>query len=157
MHLTKTLNFSDHIKNAIQKANVVLNKISSLLRHDGYLSSENKMCLYKLFVRSVLTYGVPVWNNTSNTNIKKIQIIQNKCIRMALNLRPDPITYRQVTNQLIHEITGMETIKQFASRLTYKIYDVMKNHENQLMRNATELNHISSDSCFELIRQQLEL
>lgn len=56
---------------------------------------ENKLAIFKIFVRSVLTYGILIFCAASRTNMKKMQTTQNKALRAALNLRPDPTTYRQ--------------------------------------------------------------
>ena len=65
---------------------------------------------------------------------------------MALNLRPDPITYRQIKNEQIHVFSGMETLRQFAEKLTNKVHGVMENHENKMIRNVTDLNQFRKNT-----------
>lgn len=38
-------------------------------------------------IRPILLSACPVWSNTWNTNYTKIQKLQNKCLRMILNLQ----------------------------------------------------------------------
>jgi hypothetical protein len=51
-------------------------KLLPLLAHDSTLSTQNKLTLYKLSIRSVLTYAAPVWSNTSSSNYRRLQILQ---------------------------------------------------------------------------------
>ena len=48
---------------------------------------------------SILTYNIQVWDDVSNLNMKKLESFQNKCLRQSLSLRPNPVTYRQITTQ----------------------------------------------------------
>jgi len=65
----------------------------------------------------------------------KIQKIQNRCIRLALGIVPDPMTYRQVSNSAIHQMTNIETIEQFSDRIAINFYEKMIDHENMNIRN----------------------
>ncbi|GFX39535.1 putative RNA-directed DNA polymerase from transposon X-element [Trichonephila clavipes] len=49
------------------------------------LSLENKVILYKQILRPVITYGSPVWGAAAATHMKKIQVIQNKILRVMMN------------------------------------------------------------------------
>jgi len=64
----------------------------SLLACDSTLSIHNKLTLYKLCIRPILTYAAPVWGNTSSYNYRRLQISQSKCIRVIGNFpRRTPI------------------------------------------------------------------
>jgi hypothetical protein len=55
----------------------------------------NKLMLFKLPIRSALTYTIPVWSNTSSSNYRQLQILQSKCLRVIGNYprrTPTPIT-----------------------------------------------------------------
>ena len=79
MHIDKHLTWDTHILNlgkSLSRANGILSK----LRH----YSPKAVCLnvyYALFY-SHLTYGACVWGLTSEKNIKKIEVLQNKCARI---------------------------------------------------------------------------
>ena len=49
------------------------------------LSIPNKLTLYKLCIRPILTYAAPVWSNTSSYNYRRLQISQSKCLRVIGN------------------------------------------------------------------------
>jgi hypothetical protein len=62
----------------------------SFLARDSTLSIPNKITLYKLFIRSVLTYAAPVWSRTSSSNYCRLQILQSKCLRIIGNYPSTP-------------------------------------------------------------------
>ncbi|GFW53014.1 RNA-directed DNA polymerase from mobile element jockey [Trichonephila clavipes] len=68
------------------------------------LSQENKVILYKRILRPVITYGSPVWGAAAATHMKKIQVIQNKILRVMTNAP------WYVRNDVIHNDLHMEPI-----------------------------------------------
>ena len=99
------------------------------------LSLVNKLTIYKLFTRSALTYNIHLWYETSMTNRKRIQTYQNKIIRMCMNLRPDPISFRQVRNTTIHQICNISTVIEFYERIKDKSIEGCKNHRNETIKS----------------------
>ncbi|PSN37478.1 hypothetical protein C0J52_27632, partial [Blattella germanica] len=71
------------ISNKIIQANRRFYKLYPLL--NSSLRSEYYLLIYRLCIRPILTYASPVWNNASNTSIKKLQTFQNKILRRAVN------------------------------------------------------------------------
>ena len=82
------------------------------------------MRLYKSYIRPVLEYGAPVILGASKTYIKKLQIIQNKAIRIAYKL--DPLSHTED----IHKIAKIDLIKDRFQILTYKFIDSLKEHSD---------------------------
>jgi hypothetical protein len=77
-----------------------------LLARDSMLSSLNKLTLYKLLTRPILTYAAPVWSNTSTTNYRHIQTLQSKCLRDIGNYprhTPIPLLHSTLNTEPIHE------------------------------------------------------
>ena len=56
-----------------------------LLKKHNNVNLHSKLTLYRSYIRPVLTYACPVFDNAAKTHIKRLQVIQNKCLRMALN------------------------------------------------------------------------
>lgn len=81
--LDKRLNFKKHIHNTLTKAQRTLSRIYPLMCRYNKLSTENKLILYKMLIRPILTYAAPIWCGISNTDFKRLQIFQNKCLRLA--------------------------------------------------------------------------
>lgn len=93
----------------------------------------NKVTIYKLYIRSVLTYNIQNWIDISQTCMSRIQTYQNKCIRTALNLRPNTITFRQVPTSMIHAMAKVPTIQQFAKHIMQRFNNNTMQHENDLI------------------------
>jgi hypothetical protein len=79
-------------------------KLFPLLARDSTLSPQNKLTLYKLSIRSVLTYAVPVWSITSSTNYRRLRTLQSKCLRIIGNSprrAPIPLLHATFNTPLI--------------------------------------------------------
>ena len=48
----------------------------------NYLNKQNLIALYYTFFYSHILYGILVWGSVSETEIKPIQILQNKVLRI---------------------------------------------------------------------------
>jgi hypothetical protein len=85
--------------------------------------------LYKLFIRSVLTYAAPVWSNTSSSNYRRPQILQSKCLRVIGNYpRRTPIPR-------LHRALNDAPIRDFIYNLTHNFFDSCPAHPNTLVRS----------------------
>lgn len=62
-------------------------------------------------MRPVITYASPILNDIAQTHINKLQVFQNKMLRMILNVP------WYTSTEYIHHITNMEKIKQFIQKL----------------------------------------
>lgn len=78
------------------------------------MNIENKLLIYKVALRPIFAYAAPIIHSASHTNKKKLQILQNKTLRMCLN---KPWNYR--TEDLHHE-AGIEMVDDFLQRLKDK-------------------------------------
>ena len=74
-YLGLLLLFTRHLTSVTHKATGIFLQLFSLLARDSTLAIPNKITLYKLFIRSVLTYAAPVWSTTSSSNYRRLQIL----------------------------------------------------------------------------------
>ena len=80
--LDETLNFSDHtnyISGKISKTIGIMNKVR-------FLPSHVLCTLYHTMVAPYILYGIKAWHGCPNYNRIRIQVLQNKCIRIIKNL-----------------------------------------------------------------------
>ena len=103
-----------HIEYTTLKAQKAIRILYSLFNRRSRLSTYNKLHLAKVAIRPIITYAAPLVNEAAKTHIKKLQIAQNKLLRMIL----DASRYTRITD--LHEEAQMETIPEFISRLTDK-------------------------------------
>ena len=73
------LNFKSHINNLVTK----LSKINYFLKKSSFsLSIKNLRMLYNAFFLSNLMYGTELWGNNCVTNLKPIELVQKRAIRI---------------------------------------------------------------------------
>lgn len=76
-----------------------------------------------------MLYAAPVWSMTCQTNFNKLQVQQNKFLRLAGNYRKAmPI------NQM-HDDLNIEMVYEYVKVATTKYFDRIAQHESSLMRN----------------------
>ena len=75
-----------------------------------------------------MTYGSPVWISCSRTHSKRLQILQNKCLKIIYNL---PMRY---STRQFHEETKYPMIEDFLTKLNEKFKATCLNSPNPLTR-----------------------
>ncbi|KAL1138742.1 hypothetical protein AAG570_008804 [Ranatra chinensis] len=133
VHIDNKLNWNVHTKTTNKLALSKLGRNYCLFR-SSEINSKHKLLLYKAIVRPTLTYGCQVWHTVAETHLQKLQITQNKCIRLASG---QPIR----TNTLeLHKRLNIPTLKDFIEKMTDKFKLSLLDHPNVLTRNT----HITS-------------
>ena len=123
--ITKTFNFQSHIKMAISKANRRLNLLRLLSGTNWGCKLKIIMQLYKQYVRPVLEYGAIALLSAHKTTLEKIQLVQNKAIKIAYRL-PWCTSTRK-----IHQLAEIEPIKNLFQSLAniYFIHSLEEHSE----------------------------
>ncbi len=82
------------------------------------LNEETLVQVYKILVRSVIDYSSLLATSMSNTNLRELETIQNKCLRIIYKVNP----LDHITNESLREKAKSGTIKQRLTALanTYK-------------------------------------
>jgi len=84
--LDRRLTFQRHVDTIQRKARAALAVLYPLLNRTSKLSRSLKVRLATSYIRPILTYAAPAWSGrVSDTNLYKLQVIQNKYLRTALN------------------------------------------------------------------------
>lgn len=109
--IDKRLTFKDHVSASITKVGRCIRSLYSILNRNSKLHTRNKLLLFKTILRPTMLYGSPVWRNCAMTHRKKLQVMQNKCLKMCLN-RP----FRYPTLDL-HVDANIEMIDQYTERI----------------------------------------
>lgn len=126
--LDKKLIFSDHINYISSRAIASLIKLYPVFKNK-YLSKKSKVILYKSQIRAAMLYACPVWSMTSQTNINKLQIVQNKFLRIIGQYRRFSLISQ------MHKDLKVEYIKDYIHKLTVNYFNRIKSHPNALVRN----------------------
>lgn len=104
MTLDSKLKYTIHINKIKQACQATLHQLYPILNSKSPLNTETKLMLYKSYIRPKILYGCPIYSNASQTNIKKLQIIQNKNLRLILN-KP-----RRTPSKELHKLADINTI-----------------------------------------------
>jgi len=128
--LDHKLLFTRHITSVTHKASGTLLQLFPLLARDSTLALSNKLTLFKLFIRSILTYAAPVWSNTSSHNYRSLQSSQSKCLQVIGDYpRRTPIPY-------IHTSLNIPPIWNLIYHLTDKFFSRCFLHPNPLINSV---------------------
>lgn len=125
--------FGPHIKKATEKASKCFKSIYPLLAKRSRLSLRNKNTLYKAMIRPMMTYGCPVWHRAATTHTKKLQILQNKCLKLINNF---PWWY---STEKLHQVTSYSSIKTFTQNLTRRFEDSCAGSDYGLIRELVAI------------------
>lgn len=131
--LHKTMSYKYHIEYVIKKAYILIRRLYPLLAKDSAMYTENKLRIYKVVIRPLLTYGCSVWQNCGSSNILKLQRLQNKCLRLALNKD----RYTKIDD--LHEESGIERIDDHMCKLSEKFFNKTVLSDNPLIKNITKI------------------
>jgi hypothetical protein len=128
--LDSKLLFTRHITSENHKATGTFLQLFPLLARDSTLTIPNKLTLYKLFIRSVLTYAAPFWSYISPSSYRRLQVLQSKCLRVIGNYpRCTPIP-------CLHTTLNITPIRDFIYHLTNKFFDSCPAHPKPLIRST---------------------
>ena len=135
--LDKKLSWRNHLQHIEPKCAHRIHLLRFLSRTAKNPNTKTMLNIYKAIVRPILTYGFPLLLTASDKTWERMQIIQNKAIRAALNLP----NYTSVA--YIHRMSNLPYIQPYAESLLKKaIITARSNHDHLLL---TLLQDIHSD------------
>ncbi|GFX43607.1 RNA-directed DNA polymerase from mobile element jockey [Trichonephila clavipes] len=131
LHIYSRLTYKNHIDYLSDKFWGRIGLAISLIGRSSPLSLENKVILYKQILRPTITYGSPIWGAAAPTHTKRIQIIQNKILRIIANAP------WYVRNSVIHHDLHMEPIDNYITRTSRNVFTSIQNHDNPVIKAQT--------------------
>lgn len=137
----KRMTFGPHIKYITNKMSTKLRRSYHLLGFKSLFSTEIKAFIYKVYCRSVWTYGLPSWVTVADSHWKTLQIMQNKFL--AVILSRDGGKWNTVKD--LHVKTGISSVTEHAQSLFVNFLEALDEHPNkELTKNMsydiTEMN-----------------
>lgn len=127
--LDKKLIFNIHITNIISKVNLYKKILYPLINRKSKLSNYNKIIIMKVIFQSIILYGCPVWGTCAMSHLKKLQVCQNKLLKMILNLPWHYSTY------LLHQESNTSKIVEKIENITHKFKISCEMSANDLVSN----------------------
>lgn len=71
----------------------------------------------KTYVRPILLYGAPIWNTTSNTNIRTLQAVETIALRIILSKKR-----QELSNERLYEETELTRLSETIKKHTKQFY-----------------------------------
>lgn len=136
VHFDSKLNFAAHVRMQHAKANATLSALFPLMARSSGLSTKNKLLLYKTCVRPIFTYACPVWSNiAAPTNLKCLQTLQNKAVKLSLGL---PM---RTATEFIHDETGLPKIREYMQSLTDRFFETCAGSDRPLISELARIQN----------------
>lgn len=132
--LDAKLTFEAHVKTVAQKAVSKLITLYPLLNRRSKISVSNKLLIYKVLVRPALLYASPVWSMISKCHYDKLQVVQNKFLRLIGNYR----RYTQIKE--MHKELEIEYVRNYIKKLSIDYFNKIGQHTNKLVKNINYVN-----------------
>lgn len=133
LKLTRKLNFAEHTKYRIKLAKKSMAMLYPFIKKDSGLNVTNKIRIYSLYIRPILTYAAPVWMTMSETLKKSLQIIQNKFLRMAINFKFNININRYISNSVLHSRTAVPFLIDHLKLICTTAFNQMSSSSNILV------------------------
>lgn len=127
--LDAKLLFRSHTEKTKNKCMTLLKCLYPLINRRSKLSLQNKLSVYKQIVAPVIDYAIPVWELCAMTHKKKLQIVQNKYLRLIL----DASRYTRIND--LHELAKIDKICDRIAKHNLKFKEKAQNSNNELIRN----------------------
>lgn len=125
--LDKRLTFKKHVDHVIQRSGVCLKSIYSILNWRSRLNVRNKVLLYKMVIRPILLYACPAWGQCADTHLRRVQVTQNRFLKMCHSLP------RNFPTHTLHDMSDIEPVKVFIARLRNKFISGCSISDNPLI------------------------
>lgn len=126
--LDKKLTFQKHSQYILERCEKLIRIMYPFINRKSKLNTRNKILLYKTVFRSTLAYASPVWSECAMSHRKKLQVFQNKCLKMVHNLPP------WFSTSELHDISHIETLDQYCNRIRSNYYQKCESSSFDMLR-----------------------
>ena len=97
------------------------------------MSQRIKITLYVALVRSMLLYGCEAWSILAKCRKRKIQIFQNKCLKIILQAP----RYTRISE--LENVVIVPYIDELLEDRVYKMCQTISTHDNPVVRSMAHL------------------
>ena len=129
--LDRKLTFAAHMKNTLTKCDKITRMLYSLISRRSHLDVNSKLLLYKTVFKPSMTYGFPAWYDCAASHRKKLQVKQNRLLKMMLNLGPFHPT------DDVHRMAKIQLIDDWLLRVLPKFWTGCATSANPLLQRMS--------------------
>ncbi|GBP08293.1 RNA-directed DNA polymerase from mobile element jockey [Eumeta japonica] len=130
--LDKNLHFRDHIERVRNTALFYKARLGAMLGRKSKLSRGNKRTIYKMCIRTVMTYASPVFAHAAPKALHRLPVIQNKFCRAATNV------HWCVRNSILHMDLELPTNTKYMKDASKRFFYIAGSHPNAIIRAAVD-------------------
>ncbi|KAJ8883124.1 hypothetical protein PR048_014964 [Dryococelus australis] len=123
MLLDARLTWHKHMTAKQAAGHARLDQLHPILNSKGSLSFHNGKLLYEAGIRHIMTHAAPAWGYTTNTTLRKLQVMQNKVLRSIARVP------RYTPTKPIHKELKMQTI-------TRNLLAIWRNNSIKQLKNT---------------------
>ncbi|KFM69009.1 putative RNA-directed DNA polymerase from transposon BS, partial [Stegodyphus mimosarum] len=114
--ISQKFTWTEHIKNVRSKAYGTMKSLMPMLGRYSQLDLKRKRHIYTAIVRPIMCYASPVWATVKHRDLQKIQVLQNKFLRLITD------AHYFVSNETLHRDLKIEYIKDFIHRMNENFF-----------------------------------
>lgn len=130
--LDEMLTFKDHINAEMHKAIIYFQKFSPILRSSSF-STETKLLLFTTIIRPIMAHGSPICSWAPPNVLKKLYILQQRFLKMFLNLPS------RFSTKFVEKRYHIPRLSCYLSRINKKFAKKCKESEFKLIRDIDHL------------------
>lgn len=127
--MDRKLTWGSHVKAVQLKTKKRMGLLKPLIKRKSSLSIRNGLLLYKTLLLPIMSYACCAWGTTCNTNIQKLQTVQNVALRQITK------SPWYVRNADIRRQTNIDLIKDRLRELATKFYQSLTKTKNPIILN----------------------
>ncbi len=129
--LDENLNWEEHLRET-NKAIIKTANAFKILKHP--VPQTTKPLLYHAYIYSKIQYGIEVYGKASATTIKKVQIHQNRALKILFSkdyYTPTKLLYKELKVLLIQEIYKLSILKFVYKQQNYLLPEIFYDYFTQ--------------------------
>ena len=119
VHLDSSLSWDEHVNKLLKKLNFGLLLLCKLR---SFLTKDQLLMIYRAFIHSHIDYGILAWGLTSQTNLQKGKIIQNKALRII-----ESLDYLSNVDHLFNNLNIMHVYAMIHYKISYIAWLLIQN------------------------------
>lgn len=131
------LTWKSHITETARKVKMAIRILYPIINRNSEMSLANKLMVYKVAMRPVMTYAAQVWGFLAKSNFQHLQVLQNKILRMITNAP------WFVKNTTLHNDLRIPELKAFIAKVSKKFFQKVDIHSNPTISGLNTYTPVS--------------
>jgi len=127
--LDKKLLFKDHCEHLLNKMSQLIKIYYPFINRKSRLNKAVKLTMFKTIFRASMLYASPVWSGCAASHRQRLQVMQNKVLKMILR---KPWWY---STDDLHDEADISTLVEYISQIDRKFVGSLRFSQNPIIQN----------------------